>query len=166
MNLSARPTLVALALIAAAACGSSSGAGGSRPAAVSTPASGAAAAASPAPAQAPAPVPVRTGAFDARGGEDTVSGGAALTRTPDGKLALQLTNLNSTPGPALFVYLSHVESPRSDSQVKDGLEVAVLKSPRGDQAYTVDSGADPAEFSSVVVYCRQYRVVFGYANLK
>ena len=161
--------LLLLALLAslAAACGPSGRAERSQSAAVSpappSPAAQPSVAATPTSTPTPA---VRTGAFDARPGEDTVSGAAALSRAPDGKLSLQLTNLNATPGPALFVYLSHVESPSSDGQVKDGLEVAALKSPKGDQAYTVDSGADTAEFRSVVVYCRQYRVVFGYANLR
>jgi Electron transfer DM13 len=156
--------LALLVALAAAACG-----GDGRPqAAVSapSPAPTAAAPAAATPTPTPVPTPVsRTGAFDARGGEDTVSGTATLTRGPDGKLSLQLGNLNATPGPALYVYLSHVPSPATDGQVRDGLEVAPLKAPRGDQAYAVDSTADPAEFRSVVVYCRQYRVVFGYANL-
>jgi hypothetical protein len=154
-----------LALLAA--CGTAGGAERSQSVAVS-PAAPSPAAQPPValtPTSTPTPA-VRTGAFDARPGEDTVSGAAALSRAPDERLSLQLTNLNATPGPALFVYLSHVESPTSDGQVKDGVEVAALKSPKGDQLYTVDSGADPAEFRSVVVYCRQYRVIFGYANLK
>ena len=154
-----------LVALAAAACGGEgeSRAAGSTP----TPAPTVAAPAATTPAPTPVPTPAsRTGTFDARGGPDTVSGAATLTRGPDGKLALQLGNLNATPGPALYVYLSHVESPASDGQVRDGLEVAPLKAPRGDQAYAVDSTADPADFRSVVVYCVQYRVVFGYANLR
>ena len=157
--------LAFLAALAVAACGGE----GQPRAAVSTPTPAPTVAApavttpTPTPARTPAS---RTGAFDARGGPDTVSGTATLTRGPDGKLALQLGNLNATPGPALYVYLSHVQSPATDGQASDGLEVAPLKAPRGDQAYVVDTTADPAEFRSVVVYCRQYRVIFGYANLR
>ena len=160
-----RSLLLALLVgLTAAACG-----GEGEPQAASSTPTPAPTVAAPA-ATTPTPTPVatpasRTGAFDARRGPDTVSGTATLTRGPDGKLALQLGNLNATPGPALHVYLSHVPSPATDGQVRDGLEVAPLRAPRGDQAYAVDSTADPAEFRSVVVYCLQYRVVFGYANL-
>ncbi len=122
------------------------------------------AAASPA-VSAPAVPAARVGTFNNRG-PDPVSGNATLGRAPDGKLVLRLSDLNSAAGPDLYVYLSRVESPSSDAQVKNGIEVGKLKATRGDINYELDGGLDPTQFHSVVVYCRSFSVVFGFANLR
>lgn len=132
--------------------------------ATALPSSEPAAAASPA-ASAPPPLATRAGAFNNQG-PDPVSGNASLGRTPEGKLVLRLTDLNSTPGPDLYVYVTRVESPSGDAQVKNGIEVGKLKATRGDINYELDSGLDPSQFRSVVVYCKSFSVVFGFANLK
>jgi hypothetical protein len=116
-------------------------------------------------AAAPALPAPRTGAFNNQGPEP-VSGRATLGHTADGKLVLRLADLNSTPGPNLWVYLSRADSPSTDAQVKDGLELGQLRATRGDLNYDVDPSVDPTQFQSAVVYCKTFRVVFGFANLK
>lgn len=118
-----------------------------------------------APTAPPAPVALR-GAFDARQGPDSVSGSATLGRTQDGHVVLSLTNLNATPGPDLYVFLTTVESPGADAQVKAGIELGKLKATRGDQNYELDPTADYTRYRSAVVYCKSFSVVFGFANLK
>jgi hypothetical protein len=116
-------------------------------------------------ASAPAVPAPRAAAFNNQGPEP-VSGSATLGHTSDGKVVLRLTDLNSTPGPDLYVYLSRVESPSTDAQVKNGLEVGKLRATRGDLNYDLDPSVDPTQFRSVVVYCKSFSVVFGFANLK
>lgn len=46
-----------------------------------------------------------------------------------------------------------------------GLEVSTLKATSGDQNYTLPAGTDPAKYKAVVIYCKSFSVIFGYANL-
>lgn len=120
----------------------------------------------PAAAASAPPIPsARAGVFNNRG-QEPVSGDATIDRTANGGLVLRLTNLNSTPGPNLWVYLSRVDSPSNDGQVKNGLEVGKLTATRGDLSYDLDASLDTTQFRSVVVYCKTYNVVFGFANLR
>jgi hypothetical protein len=116
-------------------------------------------------ASVPAVPAPRAGAFNNQGPEP-VTGNATLGHTSDGKVVLRLTDLNSTPGPDLYIYLSRVDSPSTDAQVKNGLEVGRLRATRGDLNYELDGAVDPTQFRSVVVYCKSFSVVFGFANLK
>lgn len=112
----------------------------------------------------PAASAVRGGAFNHTPGFDTVSGTAALGKTADGLSVLRLSGLDSTPGPDLYVYLDRIESP-AGAQAASGLEVAALKTYRGDFTFPLEAGLDLSQFKSVAIYCRSYNIVFGYANL-
>ena len=129
-------------------------------AATSAPTLAVPATAAPAPASAPA-----TGTFNHQAGPDTVSGSATLGKTQAGSNVLRITGLDATPGPDLYVYLSRVESPNG-LQSTAGLLVSQLKSSKGDFTFTLDPALDLSQFRSVVVYCRSFNIVFGYANLK
>jgi hypothetical protein len=113
---------------------------------------------------APAPTTL-TGAFDARKAVDTVSGNVTLGKTSDGKVILRFENLNSANGPDLHVYLSKEASPATPQQVMNGIEVGKLKATQGASNYELAATTDITEYKSVVVYCKTYSVVFGYANL-
>jgi hypothetical protein len=106
-----------------------------------------------------------TGMFDHRAGVDTVAGNATLGKTSDGKVVLRFENLNSTNGPDLHVYLSKQVSPASTQQVMDGVEVGKLKATQGTSNYELAASTDITQFKSVVIYCKTFSVVFGYANL-
>jgi electron transfer DM13 len=105
------------------------------------------------------------GVFDHRAGLDTVAGNATLGKTGDGKVVLRFENLNSANGPDLHVYLSKQVSPASTQQVMDGVEVGKLKATQGTSNYELAASTDITQYKSVVIYCKSFSVVFGYANL-
>jgi electron transfer DM13 len=106
-----------------------------------------------------------SGMFDHRPGVDTVAGNATLGKTSDGKVILRFENLNSANGPDLHVYLSKQVSPATTQQVMDGVEVGKLKATTGASNYELAATTDIGQFKSVVIYCKSFSVVFGYANL-
>jgi hypothetical protein len=104
-----------------------------------------------------------TGDFNNQGAEP-VAGKAILGQSADGKIVLRLENLKSAPGPDLFVYLAKSASP-DPSQVQKGFEVGKLKATTGNLNYELGSSVDLSQYKSVVVYCKSFSVVFGFANL-
>jgi len=106
-----------------------------------------------------------SGMFDHRAGVDTVAGDATLGKTSDGKVILRFENLNSANGPDLHVYLSKQVSPATTQQVMDGVEVGKLQATTGASNYELAATTDITQFKSVVIYCKSFSVVFGYANL-
>jgi hypothetical protein len=126
--------------------------------ATSAPSSGATATTAPA-------ATALSGVFDHRDGVDTVAGNATLGKTSDGKVILRFENLNSANGPDLHVYLSKQASPATTQQVMDGVEVGKLKATTGASNYELAAITDITQFKSVVIYCKSFSVVFGYANL-
>jgi hypothetical protein len=112
-----------------------------------------------------APAATLTGMFDHRHGVDTVAGNVTLGKTNDGTVILRFENLNAANGPDLHVYLSKQVSPATTQQVMDGVEVGKLKATRGASNYELTATTDITQFKSVVIYCKSFSVVFGYANL-
>jgi electron transfer DM13 len=94
-------------------------------------------------------------------------GHASVYRLSDGSRVLRLENFKSTNGPNLYVYLSGDASPRNSAQLHENgdFEVGRLKGNIGNQNYTLPSGVDLSKFKSVVIYCKQFHVVFGSAEL-
>lgn len=92
---------------------------------------------------------------------------ASIYRLDDGQRVLRLDNFKSTNGPNLYVYLSGTASPRDSAQLSAAgdFEVARLKGNIGNQNYVLPAGLDLSKFKSVVIYCRQFHVVFGSAPL-
>ncbi len=119
------------------------------------------AAEAPAPPKAAGPL---AGNFNNQGAEP-VSGKAQLGVTADGKLVLRFDNFSSAPGPDLVVYLSKNATPTNDGQVKNGFEVGKLKATKGNQNYELPSSLDFSQIKSVVVYCKSFSIIFGFANL-
>lgn len=97
-------------------------------------------------------------------GAEPVAGKAILGQSADGKIVLRLENLKSAPGPDLFVYLARSASP-DPSQVQKGFEVGKLKATTGNLNYELSGSVDLSQYKSVVVYCKSFSVVFGFANL-
>lgn len=117
------------------------------------------------PAQTPIAPATRSGAFDHRSGIDTVAGHAMLGTATDGTLILRLEDLHATHGPDLYVYLTRVASPQTADEVQRGYEVSTLKATTGDQNYTLPAGTDLSQYKAVVIFCKSFSVIFGYANL-
>lgn len=116
-------------------------------------------------AQTPAPPATRSGAFDHRSGIDTVAGRATLGIAADGTPILRLEDLHATHGPDLYVYLTRVTSPQTADEVQRGYEVSTLKATSGDQNYVLPADADLSQYKAVVIFCKSFSVIFGYATL-
>ncbi len=126
------------------------------------------------PAAPPAaPVEVRkysaTGSFhDGQPGHHGTGKATIASPADGGKPVLTLTGFRATPGPDLEVLLVPKDDVRTERDVTTSkyIEVAALKSPSGDQTYALPSSIDPAQYKSVVIWCRSYGVLFAAAPLK
>ena len=80
---------------------------------------------------------------------------------------LRLENFSVTNGPDLRVYLSSHPNPSKSSEVTGGasIELAKLKGNKGNQNYEVPDNVNIDDFSSVVIYCKPFRVIFATAAL-
>lgn len=118
-------------------------------------------------AQSTQPVLLASGQFGAIDGLHKGEGKARVFRLPDGKLLLRLEEFRVTNGPDLYVFLSAHPAPRNGGQVHEGgaLEVARLKGNIGNQNYVLPADVDLSKFKSVVIYCKQFSVVFSTAEL-
>ena len=67
-------------------------------------------------------------------------------------------------GPDLFVLLHRDAIPES-YKPDYYLNLGELQSTRGTQRYEIPDGTDIAEYASVVIWCREFDVTFGYATL-
>lgn len=114
------------------------------------------------------PVALGVGQF---GQIDTVhqgAGQATIYELPDGQRVLRFEEgFQVTNGPDLYVYLSSHPAPRDSSQLHEGgaFEVAVLKGNVGSQNYELPDDLDLSQFQSVVIYCKQFSVIFSTAEL-
>ena len=77
-----------------------------------------------------------------------------------GKKAIVLDPFSSQNGPDLKIHLS------TDQNSTKYLNLGPLKSTTGKQSYDVPGMPDPAEYKSVLVWCQQFSVLFGKAELQ
>ena len=96
------------------------------------------------------------------------SGEATIYRGPDGSYLLRLENFQVTNGPDLHVILSPSPAPESRDDVHQPgyLDLGSLKGNRGNQNYEIPADVDVNAWSSVVIYCAPFHVVFSVALLK
>lgn len=74
---------------------------------------------------------------------------------------LRLENFKSTNGPDLYVYLS-----KDSRGISDGyIELGRLKGNIGNQNYRIPHDVNLDEYSHVLIWCKQFSVLFGYADL-
>ncbi|MEM9855664.1 MAG: DM13 domain-containing protein [Pseudomonadota bacterium] len=95
------------------------------------------------------------------------SGKAAFVRQPGGQIELQLTEFEVTNGPDLKVYLSAHADPASSADVtgNEWVSLGALKGNIGDQSYAIPAEIDVSAFSSVVIWCEAFGVLFAPAAL-
>jgi electron transfer DM13 len=132
------------------------------PAAAPSAAMGTAPAATQAATAAPTPTLVtRTGTF--RGADDFHfgRGTARLIETLPGTHTVRLQDFAVRNGPDLYVYLS----PSADGYASGSIELGRLKADRGNQNYAVPAGTDVSRARSVVIWCKQFSVLFATARL-
>lgn len=72
---------------------------------------------------------------------------------------LRLEDFSSTNGPDLYVYLA------SDASASDYVSLGRLKANNGNQNYDIPEGTDLAKYDTVLIWCKQFSVLFGSAEL-
>ncbi|HEX5828705.1 MAG TPA: DM13 domain-containing protein [Candidatus Limnocylindrales bacterium] len=106
--------------------------------------------------------PPRTGSF--RGTDDFhfARGRATLVETAPGEWTIRLDDFSVRNGPDLFVYLS----PDARDYAGGAIEVARLKATDGSFNVPLPPGTDPTEMRSVLIWCKQFSHLFGWATLE
>jgi Electron transfer DM13 len=103
---------------------------------------------------------VTTGSFVGVGdGIHNAEGTAKVIPLQDGSNILRLENLRVTNGPDLYVYLA------TDKTASDFVSVGKLKANNGNQNYDIPAGTDLSKYSTVLIWCRPFSVLFGSAEL-
>jgi hypothetical protein len=97
-------------------------------------------------------------------GADTVlhkaEGTAKLVRTSTNELILRFEeDFRSSNGPDLYVRLIN------DGDYTTYVELGRLKGNIGSQNYAVPADTNPSHFNTVIVWCKQFSVLFGTAKL-
>ncbi|HEY4673462.1 MAG TPA: DM13 domain-containing protein [Nitrososphaerales archaeon] len=96
-----------------------------------------------------------------------MTSGAAMFENKDGKYFLVFGDAFTTPnGPDLVVYLTKNTGPSTRQDVRDGIQLAPLKSVMGKQVYEIPEGVDVNQFNSVTIHCRAFNVPWSYAPLR
>ena len=128
------------------------------------PASHAPSAGAPATATQPAPFAARRVASGSFHGTDEFHfgrGTASIIETAPGRYTLRVEDFSVRNGPDLYVYLS----PAADDYAPGALELGVLKATDGAFGYELPAGADPGDFASAIVWCKQFSHLFAVAPL-
>lgn len=82
-------------------------------------------------------------------------------------LELDAAFSTSEMGPDLHVLLDTASKPPQSYQNMNGyINLGKLKSYSGAQRYPIPDAIDPANFKSVVIWCRMANATFGYAAIK
>ncbi|QHT71781.1 DM13 domain-containing protein [Rhodocytophaga rosea] len=87
------------------------------------------------------------------------SGTVKMLRRENDQL-LVLENFKTDYGPSLYVYLS------KDRGFTQSLNLGLLKSTSGTFSYEVAATVDTREYPYVLIWCRQFAVLFGSARLE
>lgn len=112
------------------------------------------------PTPTPAPF-AKSGSFSGADDFHFGRGSAHLIETAPGVFVVRLEDFAVRNGPDLFVYLS----PSADGYADGAVELAPLKADTGNQNYEVPAGVDPTSAGSVVIWCKQFSVLFATAPL-
>ncbi len=99
---------------------------------------------------------------------DRASGSATVYAIEHGTQVLRLEDFATTNGPDLFVVLSGNANPDADGigAKEHYVQLAALKGNQGNQNYDLPANLDLGQYKSVVIWCRTFNIVFGYAALQ
>lgn len=101
-----------------------------------------------------------TGSFVGAGdGIHNAEGMARVIPLEDGNRVLRFENLKATNGPDLYVYLA------TDKDASDFVDLGRLKGNIGNQNYNIPQGTDLSKYDTVLIWCKQFSVLFGSAEL-
>lgn len=103
--------------------------------------------------------------------EHDTTGTVSVLQLGNGQRVLRLEDLDTSDGPALYVWLSDAEVlPGSDGWrvFDDGEHVSLgnLKGNKGSQNYDIPADADLSKLHSVSIWCDRFNVSFGAAELR
>ncbi len=96
-----------------------------------------------------------------------VSGNASISKAADGTYWLKFTQFVSDDGPDINIILSPAYAPKTDAAIKQAgyITVAARKALTGDQSYRLPKDFEPELYQSVGIWCEQFGVLFGAAQL-
>lgn len=77
-----------------------------------------------------------------------------------GQRTLRFENLDTVNGPDLFIYLA------TDTTAKDFVSLGEVKATKGNVNYDIPIGLDLERYDTVLIWCRAFRTLFSYAELK
>ena len=127
----------------------------------------------PAPSTSPTPQPpepqlLATGTFTSH--EHPTSGTVSIVEQPDGSRVLAIAGLDTSNGPDVHVWLSasDVVEGFDGWYVAGGapfVDLGPIKGNLGDQVYDIPADADLSQYRSVALWCVQFSVSFGAAQL-
>ncbi len=116
------------------------------------------------------------GSFDAlRGAEGNVS--IYEIATVDGTQVKRILRFENAfdetfriiNGPDLYVYLSQSQNPLTLEQMMEGslgaVEISIIKGNIGEQSYELPSDIDITQYNSVVIYSKQYNLLYSVAPI-
>lgn len=107
-----------------------------------------------------ASVNIRTGSFIGAGdGFHNAEGLAKIIPLGNESTFLRLENFKSTNGPNVHVYLS------TDKTPSNFVDLGRLKANNGNQNYYIANGTDLAKYNTVLIWCKDFSVLFGSAEL-
>lgn len=86
-------------------------------------------------------------------------GDVLIIESDDGSRFLRFENFKASNGPDLFVYLA------TDETAEDFVSLGDLKGNIGNQNYMIPPGADLSNYDVVLIWCKQFSVLFGSAKL-
>lgn len=110
------------------------------------------------------PVVLATGSFISHAHE--TSGNVSIVEDASGKRVLAIENLVSTSGPDVHVWLSASDAAGGASAGSAAfVDLGVIKGNLGNQVYDIPAEVDLSQFQSVNLWCVQFSVAFGAAQL-
>ena len=92
-------------------------------------------------------------------GIHNAEGLAKVIRLDDASMFLRLENFKATNGPDLYVYLA------TDNSASDFVNLGRLKGNIGNQNYDIPEGTDFSRYTTVLIWCKAFSVLFGSAEL-
>ncbi|GAB3533398.1 DM13 domain-containing protein [Arthrobacter tecti] len=103
--------------------------------------------------------------------EHATSGTVRIIEQPDGQRVLTLENLDTSNGPDVHVWLSAadvVEGPDGwyTAGSADFVDLGIIKGNQGNQVYEIPDDVDLTTFRAVDLWCVQFSVSFGAAQLE
>jgi hypothetical protein len=104
---------------------------------------------------------IMTGTFNGAGdGFHNAEGLAKIIPLGGGHTILRLENFKSTNGPNVHIYLA------TDKAASNFIDLGTLKANNGNQNYDIPIGTDLHKYNMALIWCKDFSVLFGSAQLK